>query len=388
MTIEEKFRVAIERASKVPSRLDRRVLRILHGDVPTFMEVAPHKEVEDPDAVVIGVPYEGVKVKDRFTFVPATADLQEKIYARTGADKAPDEMRRNSVYYSLDHSGGLFPERARGFRLADAITISDAGNLQFDYADPPEQTLHAAADRITELIGATAIPIILGGDDTVPYVGVRSVARQRPGKKFSVIKLDSHFDLSWEPRYWAGSQWARCMEAGYLAPENLAIIGIRGLRNAVNWHEIAEELGIRYWTMQEVEEQGIVRCVAAEVQAVTAGTDYLYLSLDLDVIDPAFLPAQKYPDPAGLTARGNPACAAPFDRAGPAAMRLRHGLSGPRLRRERIGQPARRPMRRRGARMLRLAEDAGGLATPVSLADFGRWPNCDAVRYLGNFGDG
>ena len=279
MTIEEKFRVAIERASKVPSRLDRRVLRILHGDVPTFMEVAPHNEVEDPDAVVIGVPYEGVKVKDRFTFVPATADLQEKIYARTGADKAPDEMRRNSVYYSLDHSGGLFPERARGFRLADAITISDAGNLKFDCAAPAEQTLHAAADRITELIGATAIPSFWAATIPCPTSACASVARQRPGKKFSVIKLDSHFDLSWEPRYWAGSQWARCMEAGYLAargtwPSSVSAacatlsFGTRSPRSSASATGPCRRSRSR------------ASCVASRrrSQAVTAGTDYLYLS--------------------------------------------------------------------------------------------------------------
>ncbi|MGH6961598.1 MAG: arginase family protein, partial [Dongiaceae bacterium] len=283
-------------------RFDRRVAKILHGDVPTFMEAAHHADTKSPDVVVVGVPYEGVKIRDRFTFVPATANLQAAIYARTGADKAPDAIRRNSVYYSLDHSGGLMPERGIGFRIADHLQVCDGGNCVIDHTVAAEETLHAAADRITGLIGRSAIPIVLGGDDTVPYVGMRAVARQRK-RKFSVIKLDSHYDLSWEPRYWAGSQWARCMEAGYLQPENFALIGIRGLRNAIMWHEIATELGVRVWTMQDVEEKGIAACVREALAAVAPATDALYLSLDLDVIDPAFLPAQKYPDPAGLTAR-------------------------------------------------------------------------------------
>ncbi len=179
MSIEQRFRRAIEKASRVPSRLDRRVLRILHGDVPTFMETPHRQEVDDPDIVVVGVPYEGVKIRDRFTFVPATATLQEPIYARTGADQAPDAIRRNSVYYSLDHSGGLFPERARNFRLADAMKICDAGDVSIDYTAPAEDTLHAAADRVVSAIGRKAVPVVLGGDDTVPYVGVRSVQIQR-----------------------------------------------------------------------------------------------------------------------------------------------------------------------------------------------------------------
>lgn len=302
MTIEKRFLKAIDKAAKTQARMERRVLRILHNEVPSFMEAPLHHEVRNPDIVVVGVPYEGVKIRDRFTFMPATASLQAEIYARTGADKAPDEIRRHSVYYSLDHSGGLFPERGKGFRIVDHVTVVDAGNMPIDHTVPAEQTLNAAADRITKLIGASGIPIVLGGDDTVPYVGMRSVARQKK-RRFAALKFDSHFDLSWEPRFWAGSQWARCMEAGYLKPENFALIGIRGLRNGMIWHQVAEELGIRYWTMQEVEEKGIVACVREALKAIATGVDALYLSLDLDVIDPAFLPAQKYPDPAGLTAR-------------------------------------------------------------------------------------
>jgi arginase family enzyme len=52
-----------------------------------------------------------------------------------------------------------------------------------------------------------------------------------------------------------------------------------------------------------VEEKGIRQCVREALARICRGVDALYLSLDLDVIDPAFLPAQKYPDPAGLTAR-------------------------------------------------------------------------------------
>jgi arginase family enzyme len=303
MTIEKKFRKATERGEASGSRVTRRILHILHSDVPTFMEAPSFEDVEKPDVIVVGVPYEGVKIRDPMTFAPARADLQAAIYARTGAHKAPDAIRRQSVYYSLDHSGGLFPERGRGFRILDALTICDGGNMPIDLEVPAEETLHAAADRIGAMIGKGAVPIILGGDDTVPYVGMRAVAHQNKGKRIAAIKLDSHFDLSWEPKYWAGSQWARSMEAGYLKPENFALIGIRGLRNGTAWHAAAEELGIQYWTLWDVEEQGIAAVMAAALAAVTKQCDLLYLSLDLDVIDPAFLPAQKYPDPGGLTAR-------------------------------------------------------------------------------------
>ena len=296
------FKRASDRAAKSPYRVVRRIERILRDDIPTFMEAPLAEEVPDADAVVIGLPYEGVKILDPRRFLPATASHQAPIYSRTGATGAPAAIRRNSIYYSLDHSGGLFPERERGLRIADHVRIADGGDIRVDYEIEAGEMLHQAGERIERLIGPKKILILLGGDDTVPYVGVRSVHRQRK-KRLAVLKFDSHFDLAWEPRYWAGSQWARCFEAGHLDPANFAEIGIRGTRNSLAWAEAAEELGIPYWTLQDVEEQGIKACVEQAIAKISRNADLLYLSLDLDVIDPAFLPAQKYPDPAGLTAR-------------------------------------------------------------------------------------
>ena len=93
------------------------------------------------------------------------------------------------------------------------------------------------------------------------------------------------------------------MEAGYLRPEDLAIVGIRGFRNPSVFGEVARELGVPYWTLPAIDEKGIVACVREAVDAVAGQADFLYLSFDVDVMDPAFLPAQKYPEPAGLTAR-------------------------------------------------------------------------------------
>ena len=296
------FQRASQKAAQSPYRVVRRVERILYDDIPTFME-APHAaEAPDADVVVVGLPYEGVKILDPRRFLPAQATHQAEIYSRTGATGAPSAIRKNSVYYSLDHSGGLMPERGPNFQIADWVKISDGGDIRVDYEIDAEEMLHKAGDRIERLIGRDKVLILLGGDDTVPYVGVRSVARQRK-QRIAVLKFDSHYDLAWEPRYWAGSQWARCFEGGHLDPANFAEIGIRGTRNSLAWHEAARELDIGIWTLQDVEEKGIRQCVREALARICRNVDALYLSLDLDVIDPAFLPAQKYPDPAGLTAR-------------------------------------------------------------------------------------
>lgn len=302
--IRRKVETATARARAFADRVDRRMARILYDDVPSFMEAPFYDEVEGGDVVVAGFPYEGVKVRDPRTLVPAAAGrVDPAIYARAGANEAPRAIRRHSIHYSLDHSpGGYFPEMGRSFRVADAVSVCDAGDLPVDMTQSAEEIQNRAGDRLRELIGESRVPIVLGGDDTVPYVGIRAVQGQ-PGSKIAVIKLDSHFDLAWEPRFWAGSQWAACIEAGYIEPQNLALIGMRGLRNRTLLHEIAGELGIPYWTLRDIEERGITAVVTEALEAVAADCDRVYLSLDLDVVDPAFLPAQKYPEPAGLTGR-------------------------------------------------------------------------------------
>lgn len=261
-------------------------------------------DVDDPDIVVVGFPYEGVRVWARDLVVPPTAARKDPdIYARAGAHLAPDEIRRHSIHLSLEHSpGGYFPEWGREYRIADGVSLCDGGDLPADETGDSEQVLKGAADVLSEMIGPARIPILLGGDDTVPYVGVSAVAGQRQAK-IGVIKLDSHFDLALEPPFWAGSQWVPLMQEDYLEPHNLALIGIRGLRNRTLLHEVATELGVPYWTMADVDDRGITEVIREALAALDPDIEYLYLSLDLDVIDPAFLPAQKYPEPGGLTAR-------------------------------------------------------------------------------------
>jgi agmatinase len=145
------------------------------------------------------------------------------------------------------------------------------------------------------------VPIVFGGDHAIPIPVLQVLAGKLSGK-LGVVTFDSHFDLSYEPKYWAGSQWARAFELGFLEPANFVQIGIRGGRESLADREVAEELGHRYYTMADIDELGIAAIAQEALEAATAGTEALYISLDIDVVDPAY-GGQKYPDPAGLSAR-------------------------------------------------------------------------------------
>jgi arginase family enzyme len=166
----------------------------------------------------------------------------------------------------------------------------------------PEESYKRCSAKVGEILDAGAVPLVLGGDHSTP-APVLAALSQRVKGNIGVIVFDSHYDLSLEPPYYAGSQWAQCFHLPNIKPTNLVLIGIRGLRHCLYEKYVAEELGIQAFNMHQIEEQGIDEVVNQALERACDGTENLYLSLDIDVMDPAYIPAQKYPEPAGLTTR-------------------------------------------------------------------------------------
>lgn len=296
---------AAERAAAGEGRSERTMAPILRDDIPTFIEapLAEHAaELAGANAVFLGLPYEGVKLLDPVTYAPALASPapEGSIYYRSGADEAPAAIRRHSVFYSLRHGRGLLPEVARDLVLLDHLRLMDYGDVAVVPGDVEETFVRAHA-KLADILAAGAVPIVFGGDHSVPIPILQVLAGKLKGK-LGIVVLDSHFDLSLAPKYWAGSQWARAFELGVVEPQNFVQIGIRGGRESLSDKYVADELGITYYTMADVDDLGITAVAREALEVATAGTEAIYISLDIDVVDPAH-GGQKYPDPAGLSAR-------------------------------------------------------------------------------------
>ncbi len=303
--VQAAWRRAADRAAGEAGRPERTMAPILRGDIPTFMEaplaVRP-EELSGADVVFLGLPYEGVKLLDPVTYAPPLADPAPdgSIYYRSGADGGPAAMRRQSVFYSLRHGRGLLPEVDRDLVLLDHLRLVDYGDVPVVPGDV-EETFLRAHDRLADIVAVGALPVVLGGDHSIPIPVLQVLAGKLTGK-LGIVVLDSHFDLSLEPKYWAGSQWARAFELGVVEPQNFVQIGIRGGRESLSDKHVAEELGIHYFTMADVDELGVATAAQEALEAAGAGTEAIYVSLDIDVVDPAH-GGQKYPDPGGLSAR-------------------------------------------------------------------------------------
>ena len=160
------------------------------------------------------------------------------------------------------------------------------------------------------------LPLILGGDHSLSIGSVGAVAdhwRER-GESIGVIWVDAHTDMNQphtspsgnihgmplatllghgEPRLTRGR--------ASVQPGNVSVLGARSIDPGER--ELIRELGVRVFTMSEVDERGVAACMSEALQRANDGTGGFHLSLDLDALDPAVAPGVGTPVRGGLTYR-------------------------------------------------------------------------------------
>jgi arginase len=164
--------------------------------------------------------------------------------------------------------------------------LQDAGDLQLP-ADSRSRGLIETG--ITELLGTAARPIALGGDHSVTYPVLRAMTRQHP--RLTILHIDAHSDLYDEfegDRFSHACPFARIMEEGLAT--RLVQVGIRTMNPQQKAQ--AERFGVEVIDMRRWES-GVRPTIAGEV----------YLSVDLDALDPAFAPGVSHHEPGGLSVR-------------------------------------------------------------------------------------
>jgi agmatinase len=254
----------------------------LYDDVPSFMGVPVLWASEDLNEtiMVIGMPFDG----------PATF--------RGGATRrAPQEIRRFSLLfggYNLDWDMNAF----------EYVKVVDGGDVEVVTGDS-EESFRKLESQLLTALRAGAVPVTLGGDHGITYPAVRAVT-QYLGEPMGILLFDTHLDLSEDlagERFTRASPVKRIAELPEVDPRHIAIVGARGPRNAAGWMRLARRLGIRVFGIQDIEERGISSVVHEALSSVSPDGRPLYISVDIDAVDPTFAPATNSPEPGGLTSR-------------------------------------------------------------------------------------
>ena len=175
-----------------------------------------------------------------------------------------------------------------------------------DYGDAPvlpadAARSHEAIERtVGEVVAADAIPVVLGGDHSIAEPDIRACAgRNGP---LGLVHFDTHTDTGTEVfgvEISHGTPMYRLVEHGYVDPKRYVQIGLRGYWPGPKEFGWQEERGITSFFMHDVRRLGIEDVVARTREIVGAGPTYL--SVDVDVLDPAFAPGTGTPEPGGMT---------------------------------------------------------------------------------------
>jgi len=191
------------------------------------------------------------------------------------------------------------PHLETGVDALAELRIVDYGDAPVIPADP-ERTHAAIEATVAEVVRAGAIPVVLGGDHSIAEPSIRAVA-DRHGP-VGLVHFDTHTDTGTEVfsvERSHGTPMYRLVRDGCIEPRRYVQIGLRGY-----WPGEAElawqaEQGITSIFMHELRDGGIA--AAAERALAVVGDGPTYLSVDVDVLDPAFAPGTGTPEPGGMT---------------------------------------------------------------------------------------
>jgi len=183
--------------------------------------------------------------------------------------------------------------------LRDVLRVVDFGDAPILPADPV-RTHQAIQDTVGQVLAAGAIPVILGGDHSIAEPDIRAVAAVHG--PVGLIHFDTHTDTGREVFGAAlshGSCMYRLVESGHIDPERYVQIGLRGYWPGAEEFAWQQERGIVSQFMYDVRDRGIRAVVEDAIAHVGAGP--VFLSVDIDVLDPAFAPGTGTPEPGGMT---------------------------------------------------------------------------------------
>ena len=179
------------------------------------------------------------------------------------------------------------------------LRVVDFGDAPVVPASPAAN--HAAIEHVVRQVAAAgAVPVVLGGDHSIAEPDVRAVARVHG--PVALVHFDAHTDTGEEVfgvEVSHGTPMYRLVRDGHVDGRRYVQVGLRGYWPGPRELAWQADQGITSFFMRDVVERGI-RAVVEDAVAIVDGAP-LFLSVDVDVLDPAFAPGTGTPEPGGMT---------------------------------------------------------------------------------------
>jgi len=233
----------------------------------------PKLDMIEADAVVFGIPWDG------------------SVSFRSGAKEAPSALR--SITYTVAPT-------TEGFESLEGFKIKDLGDFEGASRD---QVFAQVEETVAELVREKKLFTMIGGDHSVTIPVLKGI-NKAVGKAFGIIHIDAHFDLCEAlggDTLSHGCTERRALELeNVTGPENLFFIGIRSVEPQEL--EFIQKTPVPVVSARDYSKMGTT-AVIEKAKAALGHLDAIYITVDIDALDPAYAPGTGTPQLGGLTAR-------------------------------------------------------------------------------------
>jgi agmatinase len=250
--------------------------------IASFCKFPIHTDLEtvSADVAILGIPWD------------------EGIGYRPGPRFGPRSLREYSTRFAFHERAikeGGYWDIERKIRYLEDIRFVDCGDQDILYLKV-EETFSAITESVGRLLSTNAFPVLLGGDHSISFPIVRAFRKFQP---LHILHLDAHLDYndSIEGVLLAnGSPLKRISELGFVG--TITQVGMRGIRGREDAYRDSISRGNSISTISEFRQIGIERIIQ---QIPDQGN--LYVTIDIDVLDPSVAPGTSSPEFDGMTYR-------------------------------------------------------------------------------------
>jgi agmatinase len=243
-----------------------------------FLTEVEQLESWQPDVAIVGAPFD-----------VATTN-------RPGARFGPRAIRATAYEpgtYHLDY----------GLEIFDWLEVVDFGDA-FCPHGLTEVSHKNIRERVHAVVSRGIVPVILGGDHSITWPAATAVADVHGYGNVGIVHFDAHADTAdiIDGNLAShGTPMRRLIESGAVPGTHFVQVGLRGYWPPQDIFEWMLEQGMTWHTMQEIWERGFKEVMRDAVGEALAKADKLYVSVDIDVLDPAHAPGTGTPEPGGIT---------------------------------------------------------------------------------------
>ncbi|MDA0704618.1 MAG: agmatinase [Proteobacteria bacterium] len=245
-----------------------------YAEIPTFMRYPIANGPADVDIGLIGIPF----------------DLG--VTNRPGARHGPRQVRDMSSFMRRSHHVSLITPD-------EHLRIGDLGDVPLNPFSI-EKCVELMTEYYHRVIDAGTAPLSVGGDHLVSYPILRALGRDRP---VGLVHFDAHCDTAGEflgAKYHHGAPFRLAVEEGVLDPKRVIQIGIRGSLTDPDIWKFSHDSGMRVVYIEEYFDRGGPDWVIEEARKIV-GDGPVYVSFDVDGLDPVYAPGTGTPESGGFS---------------------------------------------------------------------------------------